>query len=147
MVIGGLLVAKLLPRDVRWELWIPAGAFTICTPIFVIMIMSPVAWLVLAMKALVAILGAVAAGVAIAAVQTYAETYRRGTAVSLVLFLASSLGAGAGPYVIGALSTALEPALGQESLRYALLVAPGMLAWAVLHYVLAARTAVRDRVN
>lgn len=147
MLIGGFMAAWLLPRDVRWELWIPAGAFTICTPIFTVMVLSPVAWLVLAMKALVAILGAVGAGVAIAAVQTYAETYRRGTAVALVLFLASALGAGAGPYIIGALSTALEPTMGQESLRYALLIAPVMLVWAVLHYFLAARTALRDRVN
>lgn len=147
MLIGGFMAAWLLPRDVRWELWIPAGAFAICTPLFAALVVSPAAWMVLALKGCVAVLGAAAASVAIAAVQTYAEPYRRGTAVALVLFLASLLGAGLGPYLIGAVSTALEPTVGAESLRYALLIAPVMLVLAIVHYVLAARTALRDRVN
>jgi MFS family permease len=147
MLVGGFMAAWLLPRDLRWELWIPAGAFTICTPIFAAMVLSPAAWMVLTLKGFVAILGAIGAGVAIAAVQTYAEPYRRGTAVALVLFLASLLGAGAGPYIIGAVSTALEATMGKESLRYALLISPVMLAWAVVHYLLATRTTLKDRVN
>jgi MFS family permease len=147
MLIGGFLASWLLPRDPRWELWIPAAAFTLCVPIFAAMILSPTAAMVLMLKALVAVLGAIGAGVAIAAVQTFAEPHRRSTAVSLVLFLASLLGAGAGPYLIGALSTALESAMGEESLRYALLVAPVMLVLAVIHYLLASRRALTDRVN
>jgi MFS family permease len=146
-VFGGVLASRLLPRDARWELWIPAIGFALCAPIFVMMVFSPTAWIVLALKALNTLFGAIGTGVAIAAVQSFAEPHRRATAVAIALLLSSLLGTGAGPYLIGAASTALEPMLGQESLRYALLVAPIILVWSVVHFMLSARHALRDRVN
>jgi MFS family permease len=146
VVIGGILAARMLPRDARWELWIPAIALAACIPPSLIMVLSPYAWLVLAMKGMIALFSAIASGVAIAAVQSFAEPYRRATAVSLVLFLASLLGGGLGPYLIGKVSDLLYPTFGTESLRYALVVASTMLAWAVFHYWRAARTALVDRV-
>jgi hypothetical protein len=41
----------------------------------------------------------------------------------------------------------LMPALGKESLRYALLVTCPVLVWAVTHYLLSAREALNDRLN
>jgi predicted MFS family arabinose efflux permease len=146
-VFGGVLASRLLPRDARWELWIPAIAFALCAPLFVMMVFSPAAWIVLALKAVNTLFGAIGTGVAIAAVQSFAEPHRRATAVAIALLLSSLLGTGAGPYLIGAASTALEPALGQESLRYALLVAPLILVWSVVHFMFSARSALRDRVN
>jgi MFS family permease len=147
VISGGLLASRLLPRDMRWELWIPAGALTACIPMFIIMVLSPYVWLVLLMKAFIGFFNAISAAVAIAAVQSFAEPHRRATAVSLVLFLASLLGGGLGPYLIGAASEFLAPTFGQESLRYAILVACTMLFWSIAHYFLAARNAVQDRVN
>jgi MFS family permease len=147
VVVGGLLAARLIPRDSRWELWLPGGALATCIPLFVIMVLSPFAWLVLMMKMFIGFFGAISSGVAIAAVQSFAEPSRRATAVSLVLFLSALLGGGAGPYLIGLASDMLEPAFGQESLRYAFLIAATMLAWAAFHYFLAARSSVKDRVN
>jgi predicted MFS family arabinose efflux permease len=146
-VFGGLLVSWLMPRDARWELWLPAGAVALCAPLFLMMVFSPAAWIVLLLKAFNTFLGAIASSVAIAAVQSFAEPHRRATGVAIAILLSSLLGTGAGPYVIGFASTALEPMLGQESLRYALLTAPLMLAWSVVHYTFAARSALRDRVN
>jgi MFS family permease len=146
MLTGGLLASWLIPRDARWELWIPTAALAACMPIFIIMILSPWAWLVLAMMAVIAFFGALGSGVAIAAVQTFAEPHRRATAVSLVLFLASLLGAGIGPYLIGLVSDLLEPTFGRESLRYALLISCVMLVWGVIHYAIAARRTHKDLV-
>jgi predicted MFS family arabinose efflux permease len=146
-VFGGVLVAWLMPRDARWELWLPAICSAACIPLFVMMIVSPAAWIVLLMKALNTFLGGIASSVAIAAVQSFAEPHRRATAIAIAILLSSLLGTGAGPYLIGVASTALEPRFGEESLRYALLVAPAMLTWSVLHYALASRNALRDRVN
>jgi uncharacterized membrane protein len=67
--------------------------------------------------------------------------------VAITLVLTSLLGSGVGPYLIGVASMALEPMLGQESLRYALLMAPVMMVWAVVHYLLAAQSALKDRVS
>jgi predicted MFS family arabinose efflux permease len=147
VVFGGLLASWLLPRDPRWELWIPTIAFIICIPLFATMALAPNMWVALAMKTIITFFSACGAGVATAAVQSFAEPSRRATAVALFLFLASLLGAGLGPYLIGLASDLLAPTFGVESLRYAMLLACVMLLWAVGHYLLSSRYAVRDRVN
>jgi hypothetical protein len=54
------------------------------------------------------------------------------------------LGTGLGPLAVGALSEALRPAFGAESLRYALIaVSPGYL-WAAWHYWRASRAVTED---
>jgi MFS family permease len=147
MLLGGFAAARLIPRDARWELWLPAIAIAIDTPLFILMMLSPSAWLVLSLKAVVATLGAFGSGIAIASVQSFAEPHRRATAVSLALFLSSLLGTGIGPYLIGLVSDLLAPHFGKESLRYALLISAVMLVWAFTHYMLAARSSAKDRVN
>jgi MFS family permease len=147
VVCGGLVASWLLPRDRRWELWIPCICFTICIPLFATMALAPNVWVALGAKTVITFFSAAGAGVATAAVQSFAEPYRRATAVAIFLFLASLLGAGVGPYLIGLLSDLLVPAFGVESLRYAMLVACGMLVWAITHYYIASRGAIRDRVN
>jgi predicted MFS family arabinose efflux permease len=146
-IFGGWLASRLFPRDARWELWLPATMVAICVPLFFMMVLSPKAWIVLLLKAFNTFFGAIGSSVAMAAVQSFAEPHRRATAVAIALLLTSLLGTGAGPYLIGLASTALEPTFGQESLRYALLVTPVMLIWSVVHYVFAIRHALRDRVN
>jgi MFS family permease len=146
-VFGGVLVAWLFPRDPRWEVWLPTIMTTLCAPLFLVMVLAPKVWVVLAVKALNTLFGAIGSSVAMTAVQSFAEPHRRATAVAIALLITSLLGTGAGPYLIGLASTALEPSFGKESLRYALLVTPLMLVWSVVHYALALRTLVRDRVN
>ena len=147
LLTGGFLATRLLPRDPRWELWIPAIGYGASTPLFCLMYLSPTAWMALVVKVFAYYLGAVGGGVALAAVQAFAEPHRRATALSLVYFLSSLLGLGMGPYLIGALSDLLAAPLGRQSLRYALLCSCAMLAWAVIHFLLAARRTFRDRVN
>jgi len=146
-VVGGLLMSRLFRRDSRWELWLPAGAVAICAPTFVAMILSPHVWVLLLLHAATSFLGAIAVGTSMSSLQSFAEPHRRATAVAIALLLSSLLGTGGGPTLIGFVSTALEPRFGAESLRYALLIVPGLLLWSVAHYALGARTALRDRVN
>jgi MFS family permease len=144
---GGFLASWLLPRDPRWEQWIPFGATAVSIPFFILMVLSPNAATALTMRALMIFFNAMGQAVATAAVQTFAEPHQRATAIALVLFLAALLGGGGGPYLIGLMSDLLEPAFGQESLRYAMLVSCVMLAWATIHFFLASRNALKDRVN
>jgi len=146
-IFGGILIAWLFPRDARWEIWLPAGMVALCAPLFFMMVLAPKAWMVLLLKALNTFFGAIGSSVVMSAVQSFAEPYRRATAVAIALLVTSLLGTGVGPYLIGLASTYFEPTFGKESLRYALLVAPMMLLWSLGHYALALRTAIRDRVN
>jgi predicted MFS family arabinose efflux permease len=147
LLLGGVLVAWLVKRDARWELWLPAITMGAAIPMFVLMCLSPEAWMAIAMKMMANFLGAVGSGVALATIQSFAEPHRRATAVSLVLFLSALLGQGLGPFLIGLFSDLLTPAFGRESLRYALLISCSMLVWSVVHYMLSARTSRRDQVD
>jgi predicted MFS family arabinose efflux permease len=129
LLLGGVLVAWLVKRDARWELWLPAITMGASVPMFVLMCLSPEAWMAISMKMLANFFGAVGSGVALA------------------LFLSALLGQGLGPFLIGMFSDLLAPTFGQESLRYALLISCSMLVWSVVHYMLSARTSRRDQVD
>ena len=63
----------------------------------------------------------------------------------VLLFVLNLIGLGIGPWFVGFLSDSLEPSLGVESIRYALVsVACVGNAWAALHYLLAARSLRED---
>lgn len=142
---GGFLASWLVPRDQRWEIWIPAGSVAFSTPLFIVMVLSPYVWLNFLAHGMVAFLTGVA-GIAMATVQSYTEPYRRATAVAIMMFMLSLLSSGIGPFLIGLTSDLLAPIVGGESLRYALLVASAMLFWSLAHYTLAMRSAAHDRV-
>jgi predicted MFS family arabinose efflux permease len=147
LLTGGLVAGRLVPRDPRWEIGIPGLAFGISTPLYAFAFLAPSPALAVASFTLGSYLSAVGGGVALSAVQTFAEPHRRATAVSLVLFLSALLGQGLGPYLVGLGSDLLEPAFGRESLRYAMLLTSVILAWSAIHYALAVRTMLRDRVT
>jgi predicted MFS family arabinose efflux permease len=144
---GGLSATWLGRRDRRWELWIPAIAMGSAFPFALLIVATPFFWVTLVGKTLLGFLSSISAGVAIAAVQSFAESNRRATAVALVLFLQSILGHGLGPYLIGLASDLLQPQFGIESLRYAMLFAAFGLLWSMLHFLLAARRSEHDRVD
>jgi MFS family permease len=52
--------------------------------------------------------------------QSLAKLHMRATASAIVLFIINIVGAGAGPFIVGALSDGLAPRFGSESIRYAL---------------------------
>lgn len=147
VMLGGWLGARLLPRDPRWELWIPAIAYGGSAPLYAAVFLSPSPWIAIAIKLAATFLAASGGGVALSAIQSFAEPHRRATAVSLTLFLSSLLGLGLGPWLVGVASDLLAPSLGRESLRYALLISTAALLWAGLHFLLSARTARRDRLS
>lgn len=147
ILCGGYLTSRLLPRDPRWEQWIPIGATALSIPCFVFMVLSPNATMSLALRALMIFFTAAGQSVATAAIQSFAEPRQRATAVALLLFVAALMGGGGGPYFVGVMSDLLEPALGSESLRYAMLSSGVMLVWGTAHYFLASRNALKDRLN
>lgn len=67
-------------------------------------------------------------GPVFAAIQSLVPEHMRAVAIALVYLVANLIGMGLGPLAAGALSDALRPVVGEESLRYALLIlSPGYL--------------------
>ena len=81
----------------------------------------------------------------LAQTQSLVPLRMRGVASAIVLLIINLIGLGLGPLVVGALSDAFEPRFGEDSLRYALMLAVLVVTtWAALHYTLASRTIEDD---
>jgi len=140
-VLGGFALTRLGPKDVRWELWWPMAMFGI-GPLFYLLSFTIADWKVaLGLQMIGAFISAMAGGVALAAVQSYAEPFRRATALAILGLSSSLLGLGLGPVAVGVLSDLLAPAFGVESLRYALILIGCMPLWGAFHLWLASRSA------
>jgi predicted MFS family arabinose efflux permease len=88
--------------------------------------------------------GNMAQGPMLSTAQTLVAPRMRAMSIALVYFFANLIGMGLGPLAAGALSDALRPSLGEESLRYALVaLCPGYF-WAAWHLWLAGRNVARD---
>ena len=78
------------------------------------------------------------------AIQSLVEERMRAVALAFVMMLSNLIGLGLGPMAVGILSDALAPTMGQESLRYALLLfSPGYL-WCAFHNWKASQTIEKD---
>ena len=81
----------------------------------------------------------------LAQTQSLVPLRMRGVASAIVLLIINLIGYAMGPPAVGALSDYLAPRLGDESLRYALLVGVSLAtAWAALHYLFASRFIEND---
>jgi predicted MFS family arabinose efflux permease len=146
VLCGGFVAMKLIPRDKRWELWVPAIVYISAAPVYAASFLSHSLNVVVGINILATFLVASGGGVALSALQSFAEPNRRALAISLTLFLSSLIGLGLGPLAVGLLSDHLKSALGQESLRYALVCSTVSLLWAGAHFYLSARTAAAERI-
>lgn len=79
-------------------------------------------------------------GATLAVFHSSVEPRMRATSSALFFLIINVIGLGFGPFLIGALSDYLTPSLGDDGLRYAMLIViPAACVWASLHFTLAAR--------
>src|SRR5262249_8448887 len=105
-----------------------AGSLGVMVPSFIVML----------------ILGSMFFGPSFAMSQGLAGLRMRSLATSLVLFIQTLIGLGIGPMVAGAISDYLKPVVGNDSMRYGLLIVGVMNVWAAVHYFRGARTLRED---
>ncbi|NIS91274.1 MAG: MFS transporter [Woeseiaceae bacterium] len=81
----------------------------------------------------------------LAQTQSLVPLRMRGVASAIVLLIINLIGLAMGPPLVGALSDYLQPMVGNESLRYSLMISVAIvLPWAALHYTLAGRSIEGD---
>ena len=142
--LGGQLADRWGKRDPRHILTGPAVGMLIAAPLLFLGYWLADWRLALAMLIVPTILNSLYYGPTYALVQGLVPTEQRSVAASLMLFGQNLIGLGLGPFLFGALSDALQPAYGQDSVRYVLYAAAWLGLIPALFYWLARRRLARD---
>ena len=118
---GGLLADRLGRANRAFYAWVPAMAFVAAVPLFTGGIWTSSVPLAFLMFLVPQALAYIWLGPVTSAIQHLVEPPARATASALFLLINNLIGLGGGIYALGALSTALAPVYGEESLRYSML--------------------------
>jgi MFS family permease len=138
--VSGVLCDRLVRRDPRWLLWIPAIGSAASVPFFAAVVLGRGLWWGLPFYVVSMLLGSMYAAPTYALVQTLAPLRMRAMAAAVILFILNLIGLGLGPTMVGVLNDALHARFGDEAIRVSLLLLSLVNLWGVLHSVLAARS-------
>jgi MFS family permease len=143
LLASGMTADRLALRDARWRLWMLAVTVAVVTPFVVasFLVSGPAA---LPLYLMNLILMNVWTGPALATSQSLTPAPMRGTVAAIVFVIIGFLGFGLGPLIVGALSDALVPVSGHDSLRWSLILAASLNFWGACHLMLATRTLRED---
>jgi len=143
--LSGFIADHLGKFDRRWYMWIPAVATLIMIPFFFAIFTVQSTRLALILYLVPGFLATFFMGPCLAMTHGLVGLRMRALGSAILFFFLNIIGLGVGPWVIGALSDALAPQHGNQSLAYALLyVLPVMSLWCAMHYLLAARSIRAD---
>ena len=141
---GGWLADRLGTKDVRWYARLPAIAWMITTPTFLLAFVSPSLWIAWPLLLIPNAMNILWLGPVTTAVQHLVPQPMRSSASASFLFINNLIGLGVGPLLIGRVSDLLKARYGLESLRYAAMGTTLFYLLAAALMLLAARTLTRD---
>jgi predicted MFS family arabinose efflux permease len=141
---GGVLGDRLGRARPAAYLLVPAAAFLLALPCFVLAVQAQSLVLAFFLFLIPTGLNLVWLGPVITAVQHLAPPAERSTASACFLFVNNLIGLGLGTWYFGAVSDALTPRFGDEALRYAIYSGLGFYVVSAALFVLGARGIKRD---
>lgn len=145
---AGWLADRLGARDLRWHFWLPAIGAIASVPFSIVAYSTASPALCIAMIAAATLLNHMYSGLGHAIMQGLVKPRMRAVMSAFALFAMNIVGFGFGPVLVGQLSDRLVGGdaafFGFSGIQAALLILIVFVAWAVVHYVLGARTYVRD---
>jgi MFS transporter, Spinster family, sphingosine-1-phosphate transporter len=144
LYLGGELVSRFATNNERMQLKSMSVVYISIGIISAFIYLSPNRYLAFGFMGLSNIAGAATNAPLFANLQTLVPPRMRAMSIALVYLFANLIGMGLGPLMVGALSDALRPLVGDESLRYGLLALSPGYAWGAWHLWRASRTVTRD---
>lgn len=142
--VGGEWASRRAVNNERLQLETMAVAYCGFAILSAGVYLAPNYYLAFALIAVTAVIGAATGGPLFATIQTLVPERMRATSIAVIYLVANLVGMGLGPLAAGALSDALRPLLGEESLRYALLALSPGYAWSGWHLWRASKTVMSD---
>lgn len=137
---AGQLADRYGARDVRWRMYIPTIAILCSVPFSIAVLMASDLKVVFVVGTIAWLTSAAYLGPSTALVQGMCPPHMRAQSVALLFFFYNMIALGLGPLTAGFVSDSLKPMFGDDSLRYALLLAPASSVIACLCWLQAART-------
>ena len=144
--VGGTLADKLAVRDRRWYAWLPAYGVLLAFPFYLMAMIAENPYVAIAIMVVPSVLNSLWLGPTFGTIQNLAPTRMRALASAMLLFILNIIGLGFGPFLVGVLSDVLVPQFGEESLRYAILIATAAYFWAGAHFLFAGRR-IREELD
>ena len=134
-VVGGILADRWARRrGLHVQSWLVAILKTIALPFLLAMYLSPTVYVAVPVYAVAVLFQSSYLGPTFALLQGLAPLRLRAMWAAITLLVINLIGLGLGPTAIGAISDALRPTFGEESLRYASLTTAMLTPWAIFHY-------------
>lgn len=144
MWAGGWLGDRLGQVKRSRYVTIPAIAFLISVPTYILGVLTPTLTLAFFVILIPVALGLVWVGPVMSTVQQLVPPNMRATASAVFLFVNNLVGIGLGTFAIGALSDALELQYGDDSLRWSIVAGTGFYLIAAALFFLASRWIEQD---
>jgi MFS family permease len=144
VLLGGYSATRWFADNERGQMRLCAMLMASMVPCLAVFLLVPGEVQALLALIPVTVTGSFIFGPTFALMQRLVTDEMRATSLSVVMLLANLIGMGIGPQAVGFLSDAMKPALGDNSLRYAMLIV-SCVAWlAALHLWRAGRTVKKD---
>jgi MFS family permease len=132
--LGGFLATRYAPNREGLQMKAVAVATVLCCVFHVLCFLSSERVMSFVFMTMVfGVLMPLVQAPVYSAIQSLVEERMRAVAIAFIFMLSNLTGFGFGPIVAGMLSDLLEPGLGQESLRYALLFLAPAYLWCAYH--------------
>ena len=148
LLCGGLLAERLASRDTRWYMWVPTIAAFVAVPFAVATYSAQTPAAALWFFVIPGFLATVYLGNTLAMVHGLVGLRMRALASAILFFVLNLIGLGLGPWSVGLISDYLQPELGVDSLRYAMLwVVPIASTLSGVCFLVASRTLSDDLHN
>jgi MFS family permease len=147
ILAGGYVATRWFGDDERAQLRMSAILNALLVPCFWVFLLLPGKEQALLALLPLGLVFVFVNGPTFALMQRLVSNDMRATAMAVVMMLANLIGMGVGPQIVGILSDRLRPALGDDSLRYAMLSMSFVALWAAYHFWRAGRTVKEDLRN
>jgi MFS family permease len=144
--LGGYLGDRMSKRDTRWYLWLPGLATMVSIPFSAFVYIHDDPYASLWVLAVPYFFGAYYLGPTFSLTQSMVGLRMRALASGILLFILNIIGLGLGPQFTGIASDVRNAttSLGQDSLRWALVISLIFNVVSAVMYLLAARTLKED---
>jgi MFS family permease len=156
---GGWLADKLSQSrsEVRWQLWTPGIATLLNVPAAILAYTMADKNMVIATMFVSLVFGVMYLGPSYATMQRLVDIRERALGSAVLLLIVNLIGLGLGPTLVGVVSDIINNRLLDEGLaaevakaqglRWALVIMVTINVWSFIHYMIGAKTLVRDSVG